>query len=146
VGWRYLDIADFLAIVERIFGSRIHLSGASDHLVGLAESALVAPAASFGGLEFYPELPRKAAVLFSHLARNHPLADGNKRVALLCMVEFIERNGYSIALPTEEQAEADFVDLLANVAASTVSEADFAEWIAARLSNVEPSESVEGNT
>ncbi len=42
----------------------------------LADSALHAPAASFGGEEFYPDLFDKAAVLTCRLAWNHPLPDG----------------------------------------------------------------------
>jgi prophage maintenance system killer protein len=77
VGWRYLDLADFLIIAGAVLGIDPTALGRSDHLVALAESALGSPAASFEGHEFYPDLPRKAAVLFSHLARNHPLPDGN---------------------------------------------------------------------
>jgi hypothetical protein len=44
----------------------------------LADSALHAPAAEFGGVEFYPDLARKTAVLAARLIRNHPLPDGNK--------------------------------------------------------------------
>lgn len=54
----------------------------------LAESALHAPAATFGGVEFYLDLARKAAVLASRLINNHPLPDGNKRVGYLCALEF----------------------------------------------------------
>lgn len=55
--------------------------------MALAESALNAPAAAYGGVEFYPEPHQKAAVLYSRLVRNHPLPDGNKRVAFICMIE-----------------------------------------------------------
>ncbi len=51
----------------------------------LAESALAAPFAGFAGSDAYPTL--------DHLARNHPLPDGNKRVALALTVLFLERNG-----------------------------------------------------
>jgi death on curing protein len=44
--------------------------------MALAESALHALFASFGGLEAYPTLMEQAAVLLEHLARNHPLPDG----------------------------------------------------------------------
>jgi len=113
VGWRYLDIADFLIIAGAVLGVDPMELGRSDHLVALAESALGSPSASYEGHEFYPDFSRKAAVLFTHLARNHPLPDGNKRTALQCMVEFEE--------------------LLANVASSAVNEGAFADWIAARL-------------
>jgi hypothetical protein len=41
--------------------------------VDMAESALHAPAAEFGGMEFYADLASKAAVLASRIIRNHPL-------------------------------------------------------------------------
>jgi prophage maintenance system killer protein len=44
----------------------------------LADSALHAPAAGFGDAEFYTDFVGKAAVLVVHLAKNHPLPDGNK--------------------------------------------------------------------
>ena len=92
--------------------------GRSDHLVALAESALGSPSASYEGHEFYPDFSRKAAVLFTHLARNHPLPDGNKRTALQFMVEFEE--------------------LLANVTSNAGSGVAFVDWIAARLVKVTP--------
>jgi death on curing protein len=52
-----------------------------------AESALAAPFAGFGELDFYPDPAVKAAILCSRLVRNHPFPDGNKRVAYLAMRE-----------------------------------------------------------
>lgn len=139
MGWRYLDIADFLIIAGAVLGVDPTALGRSDHLVALAESALGSPSASYEGHEFYPDFSRKAAVLFTHLARNHPLPDGNKRTALLCMVAFIEQNDYSLDTPTVDGPEMDaFEELLANVASSAVSEAAFADWIAARLLKASP--------
>jgi death-on-curing protein len=40
--------------------------------IELAESALHAPQAGWGEVEFYPELPMKAAVLLVRLAKNRP--------------------------------------------------------------------------
>lgn len=62
--------------------------------IPLAESALASPAASFDGHEFYPDLVDKAVVLCSHLAKNHPMSDGNKRLAYVCMTVFLQMNGY----------------------------------------------------
>jgi len=118
VGWRYLDIADFLIIAGAVLGVDPMELGRSDHLVALAESALGSPSASYEGHEFYPDFSRKAAVLFTHLARNHPLPDGNKRTALQFMVEFEE--------------------LLANVTSNAGSGVAFVDWIAARLVKVTP--------
>lgn len=55
------------------------------------------------------------------------------------MVEFIERNDYSLDSPTVDGPEMDaFEELLANVASRAVSEAAFADWIAARLVKASP--------
>jgi len=61
--------------------------------VALAGSALAPPAGGYGGVEAYPEFVEKAAVLTWHLIRNHPMPDGNKRTASVCLLEFVERNG-----------------------------------------------------
>jgi death-on-curing protein len=74
--------------------------------VGLAESALSAPSMGFGGVEFYPDLFDKAAVLCVRLARNHPLPDGNKRVSYLALVEFLARNEVEWAPPSVDETVA----------------------------------------
>lgn len=105
-----------------------------DRLVALAESALAAPAASFEGIEFYPEFAQKAALLYSRLARNHPLPDGNKRVAYLCMIEFIERNGYAWDPTTGAEASLEeTIRVLEETAAGTIAERDFVEWVRTRI-------------
>ncbi|MDW5593702.1 Fic family protein [Conexibacter stalactiti] len=50
-------------------------------------------AASFGGSDAYPGLIEQAAGRITHLAQNHPLPDGNKRVSFLLMVRFLGANG-----------------------------------------------------
>jgi death-on-curing protein len=94
----------------------------SARIAGLDESALAAPAASFGGEEFYTELAEKAAVLCSHLVRNHPLPDGKKRTAYLCLIEFIERNGYQWRQSTDEAREDEIVDTMVHQAAGQLSD------------------------
>lgn len=49
--------------------------------LGLADSALKAPAAGFGEVEAYVDFGTKVAVLGWHLVKNQPLPDGNKRAA-----------------------------------------------------------------
>jgi hypothetical protein len=41
----------------------------------------------------YADFATKVGILGYRLARNHPLPDGNKRAALLAIIEFAERNG-----------------------------------------------------
>jgi death on curing protein len=133
VEWNYLDLADCLIITEAVLGvdaqALVHLAD-----VGLAESALGAPAASFGDIEFYPDFATKAAVLCRRLAKNHPLPDGNKRVAFLCTVEFVERNGFIWEPPSSpDGGVAETVQTIEAVAAGELEEEALAEWIAARL-------------
>ncbi len=131
--WAYLDLADFLLIAEVALGvSAEDLSRVAQ--LNLAASALAAPAAEFGGVEFYPEFPMKAAVLCSHLIRNHPLPDGNKRVGFLCTVEFAERNGFSWESPRgDEPGGEETVKVIEQVAAGEIAVHDLVEWIEQRL-------------
>jgi death-on-curing protein len=67
---------------------------------------LHAPAAGFGETEFYPDFVDKAAVLIVRLAKNHPLPDGNKRVAWVARRLFVEINGWSWSeRPSVDEAE-----------------------------------------
>ncbi len=129
---QYLELADFLLIAEAITGTPAEELARADRTVHLAESALAAPAASYGGREFYPDLATKAAILGSRLVRNHPLMDGNKRVAFMCMVEFLERNGSGLRIRSKRDQDA-VVDAVTGLAAGVLSEADFVAFIGARV-------------
>jgi death on curing protein len=129
-GVEYLSLADFLLIAEVATGIP------ADDLsllptLGLAESALAAPAASYGRVEFYPDFIDKAAVLCTRIVRNHPLPDGNKRTAFLALVEFIERNGHRWAEGEGDPDES--VAMIEAVAAGTLTEAQLAAWIRSRV-------------
>ena len=80
----------------------------------LADSALHAPSASFGGQEFYPDFVDKAAVLLVRLAKNHPLPDGNKRAAWASLRMFLEINGWKLdPYPSVDDAEAAVIAIAA---------------------------------
>ena len=120
-----LTIADFLLVAEAVLGiDAKRLSYATD--LGAAESALAAPFAGFGDTEFYPDPTVKAAVLCSRIVRNHPLPDGNKRVAYEAMRELLARNGFAWMRPDVDDA----VEKIEHLAAREVSEEDFAAWVA----------------
>ena len=53
---------------------------------GLLDSALFAPFATFGGEELYPTDEEKCARLAFSLVKNHPFADGNKRIGMLALL------------------------------------------------------------
>ncbi len=96
---RYVSLAEYRPIAEAITGMDASLLARSAR-TGLAESARAAPAAAFDDVETYPRFVDTAAVLVAHLCQNHPLVDGNKRAALLSLLEFVQANG-SHWLPAE---------------------------------------------
>ena len=82
-----------------------------------------------GGVEFYPDVIDKAAVLCVRLARNHPLPDGNKRLAYLALVEFLARNDVEWAPPSVDATVA----MIEGVAAGSITEQELADWLRASL-------------
>lgn len=129
---RYLDLADFLLIGEEVLGVQAEVLQKVASLP-LADSALNAPAAEFGGVEFYEDFATKAAVLCVRLIKNHSLPDGNKRVAYMCTVEFVERNGYRWHLPPDDSEGVATVEMMKAVAAGSVDEDELTDWVRKRL-------------
>jgi death on curing protein len=72
----------------------------------------------------------RAAILASRIIRNHPLLDGNKRLALLAMIEFLRRNNQDWPSDVDQDELAETFERLA---ARELSEQDFATWVAAKL-------------
>jgi len=123
-----LSIEDLLLIAEAVLGVSAERLARAARL-GAAASALAAPFATQDGRERYPALGDKAAILCSRLVRNHPLPDGNKRVALLAMLELVARN-QGMWLPPSQDTLATTIERLA---ARELSEAAFATWIRAHV-------------
>lgn len=71
----------------------------------LLESALALPRQTFGGRPLYRTVYDKAAVLLRSLIKNHPLLDGNKRLALATVAVFLLMNGHLFIAPTKEMVE-----------------------------------------
>ena len=92
----YLDHEELLYVAERALG---HAPAVRDH--GLVESAAARPRASAFGKEAYGDIHEKAAALLHSLARNHPLVDGNKRLALAATIAFYGVNGYRLTLSND---------------------------------------------
>lgn len=129
----YLDLADFVAIAAEVTGldESTIISAAN---LNLADSALNAPAASFGGEEFYPDFVDKCAVLAVRLAKNHPLPDGNKRVCWVALRLFIELNGWDWTVrPSIDEAERTVLA----VASGALGEDALADWLRSRIAVVE---------
>jgi death-on-curing protein len=132
---RALELADFLLIAEAVLAvpaKRI----AEESSLHLADSALHAPLAGFGGEEFYPDFPTKAAVLCAHLVKNHPLKDGNAPVALVATIEFCQRNGHPWSPPPGDEDGAVTAARFFELAGAPLTDATItalATWIADRI-------------
>jgi death on curing protein len=121
-----IELADYLVLAEAVTGLNASVLANASHIVARVESALAAPFADFGGVEAYRGMAMKAAVLCSRLLPNHPLPDGNKRVAYLCMIELIRRNGCEWAPLAPQLERAEMVERLA---ARDLEESEFARWV-----------------
>lgn len=70
--------------------------------LGLLQSAIARPQASFGDAELFPDLFAKTAALMQSLVQNHPFVDGNKRVGITAAGLFLRLNGRRLAAGNEE--------------------------------------------
>jgi len=127
---RYLSLAEYLWLAEQVTGIDATTLAKSCRL-DLADSALHAPEASFGGEEFYPDFIDKAAVLTCRLAWNHPLLDGNKRAAWASLVLFLDLNDWLWDPDPPDVDEAE--DAMLAVAAHDVDEDWLADWLSGRI-------------
>jgi death-on-curing protein len=87
----YLTAPQVLFIHARLIDETGGSHGVRD--LGLLESALGRPQATFDGQELYPDLFAKAAALMDSLVRNHPFIDGNKRAGIGAAAVFLQLNG-----------------------------------------------------
>lgn len=69
---------------------------------GAIESAVARPLTRVFGDVAYPTLMLQAAALMHSLARNHPLVDGNKRIAWSSARVFLLMNGVDLAYEIDE--------------------------------------------
>ncbi len=111
----YLDLDDLLGLV-RILG----VGPVRD--LGLLDAASARPQSAAFGHDAYPTTSLKAAALLHSMARNHALVDGNKRLAWLATVVFLDLNG----LRSDLDDEAAFA-LVVSVADGTLGVEDIAE-------------------
>ncbi len=96
-------MADFLSLedVLTLHADQVALYG-GDHGVrdlGLLESAIAQPQATFGGEFLHKDLFEMAAAYLFHIVQNHPFLDGNKRTGAVAALVFLDLNGVEITAP-----------------------------------------------
>jgi death-on-curing protein len=118
----FLTLDEMLALhADQItrYGGRL---GVRD--LGLLQSALAVPAATFGGGYLHGSTEEMAAAYLFHLVRNHPFGDGNKRAGLIAMLAFLGLNGLRLDADPEKLG-----DLVVGVATGTLTKADAAVFV-----------------
>ena len=113
----YIDLEDLLGLVRVLKAGPVRD-------VGLLDAALGRPRSSAFGEDAYPTLALKAAALLHSIAGNHALVDGNKRLAWVATVVFLDLSS-SASNVTKDAA----FDLVIDVATGVLD----VEEIAARL-------------
>lgn len=121
--WVYLDLEDLLVVAAAAVGGEVAVRD-----YGLLASAAARPATSVFGADAYPDAYTKAAALLHSLATNHPLVDGNKRLAWLATAVFLDLNHHPVT-GTDDQ----IVELVDAVADGTLREVDKIAEALARL-------------
>ena len=91
--------------------------------IGLLESAIAQPEASFGGQYLHADIFEMAAAYLFHLVMNHPFVDGNKRVGLEAALIFLEINDKSLIANDDE-----LVDLVLKTTAGQIGKRQIAEF------------------
>lgn len=128
---RHLDVAGVLAIHAEVLAAHGGLPGLRD--VGLLESAVAAPQASFGGQPLIDDPIEVAAAYLFYLCRNHPFADGNKRTALAAALVFLDANGLLADPGLPAKAIDDWESMVLDIAASKFDRGQTTGRLRARL-------------
>jgi death-on-curing protein len=123
---RYLSLAEVLVLHERIVAQSGGATGLRD--LGVLQSAIAQPRATFDGVDLYSSLAAKAAALAHSLVSNHPFVDGNKRIGHAALETFLLLNGFELAALVDE-AERIFLSL----AAGTLTRSALHDWIEQHL-------------
>ena len=85
-----------------------------------------------GDLHAYGDAPDTidmAAAYTVGIARSHPFVDGNKRIAFVVGVLFLELNGHRFTATEEDATQA-----VLGLAAGALDEASFTRWLRANVS------------
>lgn len=123
----YVTFGDYCRIAAEVLGTTPEQVARLPR-IALADSALASPRAGFGDHDAYPTLIEKAAALVEHLARNHPLPDGNKRCAFLAAERFLAANGRPI---TDADPDTD-VPMVEKIAAGEATPNQIIAWLERR--------------
>jgi len=119
---RYVTLAEVVELHRRLLQATGGAPGIRD--LGVLESAVSRPRATFGDVDLYPTLVEKAAALCFAVVQGHPFIDGNKRVGHAAMETFLVLNGAEVNAPVDDQER-----LILDLAAGRISQTQLTDWL-----------------
>lgn len=130
--YKYLTEADIIELNE------YQIQTYSPHEpIGVVQSSALnmivnLPQQSFYGIEAYPNIQTKSAVLFRTIAKKHVFINANKRTALIALDVFLDMNGYKLNIERNEGLEYTVA-----VVTDDIELNDIGFWIDANISEKE---------
>jgi len=120
-----LDKEQVIGLHEKLLDATGGLEGIRD--AGLLDSALFSPFHTFDGAELYPSTTAKIARVAYSLIRNHPFADGNKRIGAYVMLILLELNHIAVDFTDE-----DIIRIGLDIASGKMTDTELLEFIVER--------------
>lgn len=118
---KYLTPEQVLFIHSRLVSETGGAHGIRD--LGMLESAVARPRATWGRKDLYPGDFNKAAALMDSLVNNHPFVDGNKRTGMAAAALFLRMNGWGLHV-----GQAELEGFTLHVAADHPDLSEIASW------------------
>ena len=117
-----IEIEDVLTYHKKI----IEQTGGSEGLreLGLIESAINRPFATFDGKDLYKEIEDKISAVTYALVKNHGFVDGNKRIGVAVMLLLLRLNDIQIVY-----AQDELIDIGLGIADGSIDEKGIKQWI-----------------
>jgi death on curing protein len=120
-------VTDFLHVedVLDLHDAQVSLYGGEHGVrdMGLLESAVAQPRATFDREYLHKDLFEMAAAYLFHIVQNHPFLDGNKRTGAVAGLVFLDINGIEINAP-----KGSLYDLTMSVATGQADKVQIAEY------------------
>ncbi len=115
-----------LEYILKLHKKMVNATGGSDGIkdMALLESAVYNANATFDGIDLYPSIIEKCAVICFGIMNNHPFVDGNKRIGIYVMLILLELNEIKITFSQDE-----LCNLGIGVACGKYTQKNIVKWI-----------------
>ena len=126
---KILTVRQILILHETLLKKHGGSSGVRD--LGMLESAVHRPFATFAGEDLYPDMFLKIGALIQSLVKNHPFVDGNKRTAYVSAFTVLKYNQVKITATQKE-----VIKLMISVANENLSVDEISSWLRSHSSRM----------